>query len=93
MYYDMEGKEITCDEWIDGLSKPSRTLKRTELDGDVVVATVWLGLDHSMGGGPPLIFETMVFGLCEEYQERYTTKEEALAGHDRIVELVKEGKL
>ena len=25
------------------------------------LSTVWLGLDHSWGGGPPLIFETMLF--------------------------------
>lgn len=25
------------------------------------LSTVWLGLDHSFGSGPPLIFETMLF--------------------------------
>jgi hypothetical protein len=25
------------------------------------LSTVWLGLDHNWGGGPPLIFETMLF--------------------------------
>lgn len=53
------------------------------------VSTVFLGLDHQFGGGPPLIFETMVFttdtndpadGICE----RYSTWNEALKGHAEV---------
>jgi hypothetical protein len=61
---------------------------------DVRISTVWLGLNHNFSGlGPPLIFETMLFGLDEEvdeYQWRYSTKEAALAGHDQAVALVRE---
>lgn len=51
------------------------------------VSTVWMGLDHSFGDGPPLIFETMYFGKNDEGedQERYSTEEEAMAGHERMV--------
>lgn len=48
------------------------------------VSTVFLGLDHSFGFGPPLIFETMIFGKggwCDEYCDRYSTWQEAEAGH------------
>lgn len=48
------------------------------------VSTVYLGLDHAFGGGPPLIYETMIFGgPNDQYQDRYTTREQALAGHRR----------
>src|SRR5258706_13563526 len=30
--------------------------------GDVRVSTVFLGFDRSFGQGPPLLFETMIFG-------------------------------
>ena len=47
------------------------------------ISTVFLGLDHSMDNeGPPLIYETMIFG--GEYDgtcERYSTKEEAVSRH------------
>ena len=44
-----------------------------------------LGLDHAWSG-PPLLFETMVFGgELDEFQERYTSKPDALAGHARAV--------
>jgi hypothetical protein len=57
----------------------------------VRVSTVWLGLDQSLGlGGPPLIYETMVFGSAlHEHGERYATEQEARAGHARWVELVR----
>lgn len=51
--------------------------------GDVRVSTVFLGLDHQFDDdGPPLLFETMIFGGKHDgYQERYSTWEEAEAGH------------
>jgi hypothetical protein len=58
--------------------------------GGVQISTVFLGLDHSFGGKKPLIYETMIFGgKHDQYQERYYTKEEALEGHKKAVELVK----
>ena len=38
--------------------------------------------------GPPILFETMVFGgKHDRYQERCSTWDEAVAQHDRIVEM------
>jgi hypothetical protein len=66
-----------------------RWVARTELSGGIV-STVWLGLDHGFGAGPPLIFETMYFrGLGAkadpEDMQRYSTEAEALAGHEQMV--------
>lgn len=58
--------------------------------GDVRISTVFLGLDHSFGGGEPVLWETMIFeGQHDGYQERYTSKGKALEGHKKAVELVK----
>lgn len=58
--------------------------------GDVRVSTVFLGLDHSYGTGPPHIFETMVFGgELNGEMERYSTWDEAEAGHKAMLERVK----
>jgi hypothetical protein len=56
-----------------------------------IVSTVYLGVDHSFGNGPPLLYETMVFGCGkhDKYQRRYSTQEEALAGHWETVAMVK----
>lgn len=61
------------------------------------VSTVFLGVDHQYGDGPPLVFETMVFpseeNMREEYMERYSTLEEAEAGHARAVQGVMDGSI
>lgn len=57
--------------------------------GNVRVSTVFLGLDHGDGAGPPIVFETMIFGgPHDEYQERYSTYEEAMKGHWRALAMV-----
>ena len=66
-----------------------RRVAATEI-GDVRVSTVFLGLDHSFGEGPPLLFETMVFGgPLDEEMDRYSTWEEAVEGHAKMVERVR----
>ena len=59
--------------------------------GEASVSTVFLGLDHRRGDGPPILFETMIFGGPEDgFQERYTTWAEAEAGHERAVAVAEE---
>lgn len=59
----------------------------TEING-ITVSTVFLGLDHSWGGGTPILFETMIFGgEHDQFQERYSTWAEAEAGHRAACEL------
>ena len=55
------------------------------------VSTVFLALDHRYSGdGPPILFETMVFGgPCDGLQERYCTLQEAQEGHEAMVEHVR----
>ena len=58
---------------------------KTEV-GDAEVSTVFLSHDHSWFGGPPILFETMVFGgEWDQSQWRYHTKAQAVAGHDQVV--------
>jgi hypothetical protein len=90
-YYDMDGNVITIEEWsrlFEG-DQSDRIMEQTTLPGDVLVSTVLLGIDHNFGlGGPPIIFETMVFGpegMGEQDMDRYATKEQAREGHARMV--------
>jgi hypothetical protein len=58
-------------------------------DGAVTVSTVFLGLDHAWGDGPPMLFETMIFGGGDEWDQlqwRYTSWDDAEAGHAAVVE-------
>lgn len=58
--------------------------------GKVRVSTVFLGIDHNWSDqGPPLLFETMIFGGKHDgYQVRTATYDEALAAHRDAVQLV-----
>jgi hypothetical protein len=66
-----------------------RTVKRDEI-GDILVSTVFLGLDHSWTpGGKPVLWETMIFGgEHDQYQERYTSHKDALEGHEKALTLI-----
>ena len=107
-YYGLDGQPITMEEWskvwqqkraraaqADGWTTPEEDSTRIGYDtvGKAHVSTVWLGLDHSFGLGPPIIFETMVFGgEYDQYCTRYSTKEQARAGHKRVVADLRAGR-
>jgi hypothetical protein len=56
--------------------------------GEVRVSTIFLGLDHSFGDGPPLLFETMIFGgKHDQEQWRCSTWDEAQKQHADAVRL------
>jgi hypothetical protein len=75
-------------KWFEG-GDDKRRVAWTEI-GDVKVSTVFLGIDHSFGGGVPVLYETMIFGgEHDEYQDRYHTLEEAMIGHEKAVSLAK----
>lgn len=92
---------ITWGRWI-GANRKRKTVGYDVVrhDQSYVVSTVFLGLDHSWGAGPPLLFETMVFtalsdGEIKDYHElameRYTTWAEAEAGHKLMMDKVRKG--
>lgn len=62
--------------------------------GEWRISTVFLGTDHSFGHGPPVLWETMVFGPppWDQEQWRYTSREAAIAQHDQVVEHVRRGE-
>lgn len=96
--YILEGKKaVPCEDlekWARGFESSDRQVKRTMFKRGVDVSTVFLGLDHSFVEGPPMLFETMVFvGGEDRYCERYTTWEQAEAGHDLVVAKVKAREL
>lgn len=97
-YYKLEGMIpvpcINIIDWAIWFETADRHVALDKFD-DVKVSTVFLGIDHNYEiGKPPLLFETMVFASkhpeIDELTERYTTWEEAVVGHNRIVEEVKE---
>lgn len=73
-------------------SGSERILGRTRLTSDIYVSTVFLGIDHSHGyERKPVLWETIVFGgPMDEELERYASRKEAITGHLRMVDKVRE---
>lgn len=87
---DFETYPCSIDEWAEMLKK-SRTVSSDTIKG-VTVSTVFLGLDHNYSGeGPPLIFETLVFGgTLDQEMYRYSTVQQAREGHEKMLSRVRE---
>lgn len=97
-HYRLEGTEpvpvqdlITWAVWFE---TADRTVATTQVTETIEVSTVFLGLDHQWGVGPPLLFESMVFGMADDdpladMQVRYRTWHEAEQGHEIVVEAVR----
>jgi hypothetical protein len=94
-YYDRQGRPLGLMEWARRFGTAERIVVQDRV-GPYWISTVWLGLDHAIFGGPPLIFETMIFVDGDssvpnvEYQQRYSTEATARAGHDQAVSQAKD---
>lgn len=80
---------FTWGKWFEQFK--NRIVAKTEISSNIRVSTIFLGIDHGFGDeGPPLLFETMVFGgPADSTMERYSTWNEAEQGHEAIVETVR----
>ena len=76
--------------------KDNRILKKDHI-GPAEISTVFLGLDHAFvpAGMPhdPVLWETMIFAAGsasphDEWQARYSSKEDAIVGHVEAVDMV-----
>lgn len=71
----------------------NRVVKKTTFPWGTHISTVFLGLDHSFGledgdGPVPVLWESMIFAWHdgdEAGMDRYTSYEDALKGHERLV--------
>ena len=95
-YADWDGEEIQLWEWMFKSNYLGKHIG-DETIGDFRVSTVWLGMNHGYEGCR-LVFETMIF--CENntkhdlnnWLDRYSTYEQALKGHNRVCDLLREGR-
>lgn len=85
-------------KWARWMETADTVVARTD-NGVLWISTVFLGIDHSFGGGPPLVFETMTFltdGFEKETERlkvdftglevwRWNTWAEADEGHWNVV--------
>lgn len=72
-------------------SMDKRHVGYTKLKAGLEVSTVFLGIDHNFFGDRPLLFETAVLtDYGWDIRDRYSTWDEALAGHEATVKSLHE---
>lgn len=84
-------------EWATWSETHERHVAVTNISSSVRVSTIFLGLDHNLFPMldpltyKPVLWETMIFGgPLDQCQERYTSVEDARAGHKRAVDKARE---
>ncbi len=77
-------------KWAQWFEKAERHVADEKI-GESRISTVFLGLDHSFGSGPPVLWETMVFGgkLDQDQARCSGSREQAEAMHAKMVARVK----
>lgn len=96
---DTDHTPIPCDDaekwanWFEGENwRVASTRVASTRVGEAMISTIFLGIDHSFGIGPPLVFETMVFGgPLDQKMERYTSWDAAIDGHAAMLKRVIKG--
>jgi len=94
-FYILKGREpvpATAQEWAmwyEAAHEDGSISLAHDTIGEASVSTVFLGLDQRLGrddGGPPILFETLIFGGDNDGDgRRYSTWDEAMAGHQEYV--------
>lgn len=89
-FYNRQGNPLTTEEWMESFdatrNDSSQIAENSSADGLVRVSTVWLmGVNQNFSDGPPLLYETMIFGGPNDLEcWRWSTEAEARAGHAEI---------
>lgn len=89
-------KNVAFMEWAKWFETANRTIALTNIKtsiGEFCVSTVFLGVDHNYNyynyysnNGDPILLETAVFNGEHTLEiDRYSTVDEALLGHERLV--------
>lgn len=89
-YMLVDKTPVPCLDLLEWFENFDNSVAKTQV-GNILVSTVFLGIDHRFGEGRPLLFETMTFdGGDFEEADRCSTWDEAMAQHERIVKLAKQ---
>ena len=82
-------EEPDVDRWLLWRRCANRVVDQTTIGG-VMVSTVFMGINFRCSDGPPLLYETTVFGGIYNMDKKLSeTRAQALVAHRQAVELAK----
>lgn len=100
LFYKLdENKNVvpaTMKEANDMIGNHDKSIVKQETINGYFISIVFLAIDHNyLFEGAPIVFETMICDesteIWKDYQKRYATWDEAVKGHERAVQWVKDG--
>jgi len=81
-----DGSRIVKQDFVEGNDGAAHF----SLKGRVGVSTVFLGINHQWGSGPPILWESLVSGTSLDGEmHRYTSRADALRGHEVLLARVR----
>lgn len=95
---DGNGEPVRVDDflewakWLAAHERIHRHVRYTQISADIYVSTMFIGIDHGWWSPKPVLWETMIFGGPNDlYCDRYTSREDAIRGHEKAVRLASTG--
>jgi len=94
LYLNRQGFPIGL-KWFTRYKQDARyqRVARTRINADLIVSTIWDGMNVNPFGAPPLFETAILQGDDVTPVARWMTEAEAFAGHALVVKLAKAGKL
>ncbi len=76
-------------KWAEWFQSADRCVAQEQV-GDALISTIFLGVNHNFTDGPPIVWETMIFGgkLDQEQVRCSGSRKDAEAMHARMVQKV-----
>lgn len=96
LYIEYAGRPVPAPNvrvWTQWMLTADRTVAKTRLPkGRILVSTVFVGAVSCAAPEPSMLYETCVFApvgsAWAEYRVSYGTREDALAGHGRVIQAI-----
>ena len=89
-FYRLEGRvpvRCTLAEFSKSMQEDEKRILAQATIDNLQISTIFIGIDQNWGGGDPLLFETVVFGLPDDLQPRwsFSSWDEAMEIHNLLV--------
>lgn len=87
---DREPVRCNLDEYARSMQMESSRIVRQSQINELLVSTIFTGIDYSFGSGEKRLFETMIFGMEDDIHPKWqhATWDESVEKHDQIVKMI-----
>jgi hypothetical protein len=89
-YFDLQGSEISFNEWLKIMTGPNRVLKQSQ-SGPYTITTRFVGVKSK--NNPPMLFETFIRRIEQEDQNEFRSFQAVASSRDGAMKNHEEAQL